>query len=312
RVAAWRALGVDDILDVSVPWSTDPSVTFEDSLIAAGEMDPTYPVRARDYTTPAGALRHAVRQTGEDPGDGWVIQPDHVPLFEDYNIPRGIDHAVSSPADVEPVAYLFCPPNDAARSWFSERMAKVKTFADEQDVAVQAWAGFGMDAVVWLCGVEGAIMLAMDAPDEFARLLAIVTKADLARAELAASHPGVDAVVARGWYSSTDLWSPALFEQYVRPYIEAMSSVVHEHGKTFIYTMTTGVEVLGNQLADAGVDVLYFVDPVQDALPLETARDSLDERLTIVGGINSTTLSSGSTEEIREGVTRAMEVLKPT
>lgn len=311
RVLAWRSLGVDDVIDVSVPWSVDADVTWDDSIAPAGEMDAS-PVFIRDYRTPSGDLRHAVRQTGEYPGAGWVIQPDHVPLFEDYNIPRGIKHAVGGPADVPVVRHLYTPPDAAARMWFADRMERVKAFADEQGVPVQAWSGFGMDGVVWLTGVEGAIMLAMDDPLVFGDLVETVFRADLARTELAAATPGVDMVVARGWYSSTDFWSPRLFERFVYPYIEALAEAAHRHGKRFGYTMTTGVQRLGARLADAGVDVLYFVDPVQDALPLETARDLLGNRMTLVGGTNALTLASGDAERIRAEVQRAVRVLGPT
>jgi hypothetical protein len=79
RVLAWHALGVDDVLDVSVPWRVDPEVTWQDSRReAGGEMS-----LVREYQTPSGPLCHEVRETGEDPGEGWVVQPDHVPLIED-------------------------------------------------------------------------------------------------------------------------------------------------------------------------------------------------------------------------------------
>ena len=55
RVLAWHSLGVDDVLDVSVPWSVDPDVAWRDWLAPAGEMDPA-PVLVRDYQTPSGAL----------------------------------------------------------------------------------------------------------------------------------------------------------------------------------------------------------------------------------------------------------------
>ena len=76
--------------------------------------------------------------------------------------------------------------------------------------------------------------------------------------------------------------------------------------------MTTGVARLGRRLADAGVDVLYFVDPVQDALPLELARDLLGDRMTLVGGTNALTLASGDAKRIRAEVQRAVQVLGPT
>ena len=312
RVLAWRSLGIDDILDVSVPWSIDPEVAWRDSEAPAGEMDPRYPVLVRDYATPSGPLRHAVRRTGEAQCPGWVVQPGHVPLVEDFNIPRGVKHAVAGPDDVPKLRHLYAPPDAEAATWFRERMREVKAFADEQAVAVQAWAGFGMDAVVWFTGAEAAVLLAMDAPEAFGELMAIITEADLARAALAASTPGVDMVVARGWYSSTDFWSPRLFDRFVYPYVEAMAGVAHQHGKKFCYVMTTGVETLGPRLADAGTDVLYFVDPVQDAISLDTARDLLADRMTLAGGINALTLQCGDPQRIGDEIRRAIECLGPS
>lgn len=314
RALAWQSMGVDDILDVSVPWSMDAAVTWTDSRRPASGPD-QYPVLVREYETPKGVLRHEVRKTGEDQEEGWVIQPEVAPLIEDFNIPRAVRQLVSSPEDARRLAYCYRPPDAAAKAWFAARMAEVKPFRDANGIPVQAWAGFGMDAAVWFCGTEGAIMLALDHPKEFGELFDSITETDSARAELAASHPGVDLVVERGWYSSTNFWSPGLFEQFVFPHVQAVAKAAHRHGKKFGYVMTTGVEVLGPRLAEAGVDVLYFVDPldpVQKGLSLEKARDLLSGRMTLVGGISSLTLGTGSKTEIQEHVRRAMDTLGPT
>ena len=63
RVQAWASLGVDDLLDVSIPWGTDPEATYTDSVIPAGQEGP-YAVLVREYQTPAGPLRHAVAGPG--------------------------------------------------------------------------------------------------------------------------------------------------------------------------------------------------------------------------------------------------------
>jgi len=314
RVLAWRLLGVDDVLDVSVPWSTDPEVTHQDTRLPAGAPggDLQYPVMVREYRTPEGRLSHAVRATGEYQGAGWVVQPGYVPLFEDYNIPRGVKHALGAPAEVPVIKYLYRAPDAEARAWFASRMESVHRFAEDEQVPVQAWSAFGMDGVVWLTGVQGAILMAMDEPAAFGQLVDLVAETDLARTELAAAHPGVDMVVERGWYSSTDFWSPRLFDAFVFPHLKELAAVAHRHGKRFGYTMTTGIKTLGRRLADAGVDVLYFVDPVQDRLPLEIARDLLSDRVTLVGGTNALTLASGDMRRIREEVCRAIEVLGPT
>ena len=312
RVLAWRALGVDDLLDVSVPWSMNPEVTWSDTTVPAGVMDPQYAVMIRDYRLPGTTLRHAVRRTDETQPPGWVVQPDHVPLIEDFNIPRAVKHLVTGPAEVEAIRHLYRGPDADAQRKFRERMAGVRTFADREGVAVQAWAGFGMDAVVWFCGAEGAVMLALDEPRAFGRLFDIITECDLARVELAASTPGVDLVCGRGWYSSTDFWSPALFNEFVFPHVKMLAGAAHARGKPFGYVMTTGVQTLGPRLADAGVDVLYFVDPVQDRITVEQARDLLGGRMTLVGGTNALSLQSRDQDRIRREVRRAVEALKPT
>ena len=119
-------------------------------------------------------------------------------------------------------------------------------------------------------------------------------------------------VCQRGWYSSTDFWSPKLFDRFVFPYVAKLATLAHQHGKKFGYVMTTGVEKLGPRLADAGVDLLYFVDPIQDRITLERASELLGGRMTLAGGTNALSLASGDPQRIREEVRRAIQVLGPT
>ena len=308
RVLAWQSLGLDDILDVSVPWSVDPGVSWKDTQLEAGVLDNHYPALLREYETPSGKLRHAVKKTRENQGEGWVIQPEVLPLFEDFNIPRGIKHTVNSLDDVNVVKHLYCPPNKGDTAWFEERMRQVSAFADLRGVPIQAWAAFGMDALVWMTGVQGAIYMAMDDPQTFGRLLDQITVTDCGRVQLAAQNPAVDMVVGRGWYSSTEIWSPKLLDKYLFPYISILARIAHQHGKPFGYVMTTGIKLFGKRLADACVDVLYFVDPFADQITLEEARDQLSDQITIVGGISSLSLSE-SKAEIEAKVCHAMDVL---
>ena len=312
RADALLSMGIDDILEVSVPWVTNPEVTFTDSCLApgAGGGDPNYPVMVREYQTPAGPLRHAIKKTDPE-GPGWPMQPDCVPIFEDYNIPRAVEHAVTDPAHVDAFAHLFMPPGEAEAKWLAERVAAMKPVADAKGLFMQAWSGFGMDAAVWVTGGEGAVMMSFEAPEAFGKLLDIIAEADLARTELAASIDGVDMVCQRGWYSSTDFWSPALFDQYVFPHLSRLTAAAHKQGKLFGYAMTTGVEKLGPRLADAGVDVLYFIDPVQDHISLDAAA-KLAERITVVGGTNALTLQCGDKNTIRDEIRKAVDALAPT
>jgi hypothetical protein len=313
RALAWLSIGVDDVLDVSVPWSISPQVTWRDSIIPSGVSggDEQYPVMVREYDTPLGKIQHAVRQTGKEP-DGWPVQPDHVPVIEDYNIPRAKKHLISEASEIDHLEYLYCPPDAGQREWYEKRMASVREFSEEHGLFVQAWTAFGMDAVVWFTGVDGAVTLSMTEPEAFQKLVNIIEATDYARTELALKTPGIDMVCQRGWYSSTNFWSPELFEAYVLPALKRLTALTHKHGKKFGYVMTTGVETLGPLLADAGVDLLFFTDPVQDGIALTKARELFGNRMTMVGGLNSVSLISDDIEKIRCDVKEAIDILGPT
>jgi hypothetical protein len=311
RVLAWKRLGVDDVLEVSVPWSVHPAVTIRDGQEppAAGEA---YPVLWREYDTPAGTLRHAVRATQEETAPGWVIQPRHVALIEDYNIPRGVRHAVIGPEDLPRLRYLLADPSAEQLADYRARMRQVAAFAEREEVLVQGWSGFGMDLVAWLCGVEFAVMAAMTQPDFFQELLDLVGDFDRRRTEILLDVGGVDVVAQRGWYSSTDFWSPRLFRRFLQPLLADLAGMAHAAGKRFAYTMTMGASSMADSLISAGVDLLYYVDPVQDRTDLDAVKRKFRGKVALAGGINSAvTLGSGTPTEIREAVHRAVQTLGP-
>lgn len=144
------------------------------------------------------------------------------------------------------------------------------------------------------------------------KLIDCIAETDYARTELAVMTPGVDMVCERGWYSSTDFWSPELFEQFIYPKLCKLTAVAHRNCKKFGYVMTTGIEVLGPRLADAGVDVLYFIDPAMDNISFKKAGELFGNRMTMVGGISSVSLRSISPQQIHLEVREAISVLGST
>ena len=321
RVKAWATLGVDDVLEVSVPWSIDPSVGIRDGVEPPagpeghGIFDnEIYPTLWREYDTPAGTLRHAVRNTGRfaEVGPGWVVQPDHVELMEDFNIPRGVKHALATPDDLPKLHYLLQGPTSAQLEVYRKRMAQVRSFAEREGVLVTGWSGFGMDLAVWLMGVEEAVMAAMEQPDFFGETIALIGDFDRLRTEVMLDVGGVDVVAERGWYSSTDFWSPRLFGKFLVPQILKVSNLAHQGGAKFAYTMTMGAHSMADLLVEAGVDLLYYVDPVQDKVDLASVKAKFRGRIAVAGGVNSAvTLGSGSRDGIRQAVRIAAQALGP-
>lgn len=311
RVDRWQSLGLDDVLELSPPWGVHPDVRVRDWQEPPSATEP-YPLLCREYQTPAGVLRHAVRKTEEKSGPGWVIQPEHVSLFEDFNIPRGVKHAVTGPEDLPKLRYLLQAPTTEQRAAYRERIGAVRRFAEERGVLVQGWSAFGMDAIVWLMGVEGAVIAALTQPDFFQELVDLIYDFDRRRTEFMLDEGGVDMVVQRGWYSSTEFWSPALFQRFVLPHLRDLVGLAHQAGTRFAYTMTTGVLALADLLLESGIDLLYFVDPVQDHADLAVVKAKFQGRLAVAGGVNSgVTLARGSKEEIRQAVETAVCTLSP-
>ena len=309
RVEQWLSLGLDDVLEVSVPWSVGPETTIRDWREPPTAERP-HALLCREYDTPAGVLRHVVRKTEEDQGSGWVIQPPRVQLFEDFNIPRGVEHAVASSEDLHKLRHLLRDPRGDQLADYEERMRHVKQFAAEKGVLVQGWSAFGMDGIVWLMGVEGAVMAAMTDPAFFQEVVDIMYDFDRRRTEVLLEVGGVDVVVQRGWYSSTDFWSPALFRQFVLPQLKDLVTMVHQAGARFAYVMTTGVMAMLEELCEAGIDLLYYADPVQDNLDLDIFKEALGARFALAGGINSgVTLGEGNPREIRDAVHAAIRTL---
>lgn len=311
RVLRWRQLGVDDVIDISVPWGIDPAVRIRDWQEPPTATEP-YRRLCRAYDTPAGILRHVVRQTGEQVPPGWVLQPETVRLIEDYNIPRGVKHAVAGPEDLPKLRYLLSDPSPEQLAAYRERLARVKRFAAEQGVLVQAWSAFGMDAIIWLMGVEAAVMAAMTEPEFFQELVDIVASWDRRRTEIALDLGGVDMVVQRGWYSSTDFWSPTMFRRYVHPHLKELAGLAHQAGVHLGYVMTTGIMAMAEHLIDAGVDLLYYVDPVTDKNDLEAVRARFAGKVALAGGVSSGVTLAGRVEaDIRREVEAALRVFAP-
>jgi len=312
RVLRWFGLGVDDVLEVSLPPGIHPEVRVRDWKEPPTQAEP-HGLLCREYETPVGPLRHVVRRTEEKSGPGWVVQPEHVPLVEDMNIPRGVKHLVTGPEDLPKLRYILREPSPDQLAAYRERMKLVRRFAQQHEVLVQGWGPLGMDGTVYFCGVEGAVMAAMTQPDFFQQMIDIIDEFDRRVTGMMLDVGGVDLFVQRGWFSALDFWSPPLFRQFVSPKLKELAEIVHQAGNLFGYTMTRGASTMAEDLLAAGVDLLYYVDPVQDKTDLTEVKRRFRGRLAATGGVDSAAiLRGGSKTEIRRAVHTAVQQLGPT
>ncbi len=311
RIERWASVGADTTVGLAAPSRMHPDVTVR-SWREEPTADEPYPLVCKEYDTPAGVLRHVVREAGEsfNKGVGW--HADEVHLFDDYNVPRAKEHAVTCPADLPKLRYLLlCDPSDEQMAEFREHARQVRAFADQHGVLLDGWGSCAIDAAIWLCGVEGAVLAAMDAPEFFGELIDILHAADKRNCRMLLEE-GVDLLVRRGWYEGAHFWSPDLYRRFFAPCVQELTDMAHQAGAKFGCTMSAGIMPLLDEFLEIGFDVLYHVDPVQGGADLAVVKRKLGSRIAVLGGINSAiTLGRGSRDEIRRAVFEAVDVLGP-
>jgi uroporphyrinogen decarboxylase len=108
------------------------------------------------------------------------------------------------------------------------------------------------------------------------------------------------------------LMSPALWRDFLRPALAAMSAVARQRGAYYYHHSCGSVRDLIPAFIDLGVDVL---DPVQvTASGMEPAglKRDFGDRLCFSGGVDEQRLLVGGTpEDVREQVKRLLDVMAP-
>ncbi|MBD3293647.1 MAG: hypothetical protein GF393_12040, partial [Armatimonadia bacterium] len=238
--------------------------------------------------------------------------PGHIPIMDDYLIPRARRFPVSEHSDLNALRWLLTPPDPDDVAAFCEASAGAKALADELGLLLTGGMGIGMDAAAWLCGQQELMFLAVDEPEMVDELSEIIHEWNAARMR-GVLEVGVDVYIRRAWYEGTDFWSPQMFERFILPGLCREVEIAHEAGAAFGYINTSGTMAILEHLLDAGVDVLIGVDPVQGVgTEMRAMRRVVGERMALWGGVNAfVTVELGTDEEIREAVGTALDGLGP-
>lgn len=310
---AWLSIGLDAWLWTGVPLRHHPDVTVREwPETIKGEP---HPVMVKEYQTPAGPFRQEIFRSDDWVSDDW---PGHksgggISLFDDYNAVRNRRPPVTSERDVERLAYLLRTPEGRALDAYRERTEALARQARETGVLLVGQGSCGVDALIQLCGAPAMLLMALDEPDLFQRLLDVVHSWDRRSTEILLETP-VDLIMRRGYYEGTTFWSPGMFRRFFAPRLRELAGIVHQGGRYMGYTMSVGVEPLLDDLADVGYNVHHLLDPLPNArrLDLRRVKTTLGRQTAISGGLNAPiTLEHGSREDIRREVMESVEALKP-
>ncbi len=286
------------------PVSFGPQVAIREwREVPEGER---YPLLHKEYATPDGTLTCVVRQT-----DDWPYG-DHVPFLDDYVEARAAKPLVTRADDLPALRHLLSPPRRHELERCRQLWAEGKRFAERHDLLVAGGWGVGADALAWLCGLQEAVIMAMDEPQLLDAILDVVGEWNHWRMELILDA-GVDLFVRRAWYEGTDFWSPTLYRRHFLPRLKDEVQLAHEAGAKFAYILTSGTMPILDMIVEAGVDVLVGVDPVQGkGTDMAELKQRVAGKLCLWGGVNGfLTVERGTPPGIHVAVRAAIHTLGP-
>jgi hypothetical protein len=271
-----------------------------------------YPSLHKEYVTPSGTLTIVVGQTEDWPYGDAAKGEFRIPLMDDYVAPRCLKYLVETEHDLIPLRHLLAPPTDDDLNTCRETWSRGRELARKYDLLLAGGWGVGGDALAWFCGLQNAVMLAIDEPAFLGELLSIIDAWNRPRMEAFLDF-GVDLFVRRAWYEGTDFWSPALYRQFFFPIIREEVRLAHEAGAKYGYILTSGSMPLHEMLIELGVDVLIGLDPVQGkGTDLRRTGQQLRGKMCTWGGINGfITVEMGTKADIDAAVREAIAELGP-
>ncbi len=285
-----------------LPVRYDPRVTVKEWLERQPGED--VPVMVKEYHTPGGVLRTEVRQTRD-----WRWG-NHVPLFDDYLVPRTKKYLVTGPEDLEGLHYLLAPLSDAEIAAFRTEAEPALAQARQHGLLVAGGWGAAADVVAWLTGFENMIVLAAEQPDFMRALLGLVADWNRRRLEVLLAA-GIGLYLKRIFYESTDFWSPRLYREFLQPILQADVALAHQAGARVAGMMTTGTLPLVDALVEAGLDAIVGIDPL--VTDLAAIKGKAAGRIALWGGVNGyVTVEEKGEEEVRAAVRQAVATLGPS
>lgn len=273
----------------------------------------------RRIDTPAGPLTSRVRQR-----EGWPTKDDFA-LMKDWIVPRMEVPLVNPEQDLEKVRYIFGPIKDADIAVLRGEAAEAARVAKKLGVLqVGGWKGsvrpglqvdpgvMGCDAMAWLSGYEQIMMLAISRPELIEEYAKIIHEWNMRQIGVYLDVTQAELIVRRGWYETSEFWTPAGFRRIIAPTLKREADLVHQAGRKFGYIITSAYLPLLDDILASGVDVLIGLDPSEGKgthLPAIKERCRSAKRALWGGVSGAITVEMGTEAETAQAVGVALETL---
>ena len=294
-------LGADAGLYVELPQALPPDVSVDYATRRVlGEKDR---ILTKTYTTPRGRLTQAVRRNKDYPFD----EIDLLTHRNDHLVPpkRSYKYMIDCAKELDVLAYILGKPEDAAFDGVRAFVKEAKQYAKRKGIILTGRTEGVGDPLQWLSGVENIVFMSADEPQALHRYTEIISEWNIHRMRLLIDL-GVDTVLRRGWYESTDFWSPAMYREFLLPALKKEAELAHSAGVKYIYIMNTGVDALADMIMEAEVDMQTNAEP--EMCDIARLRKSFQNKVAMCTGVNNYhVLEECGEEQINEAVRYAIE-----
>lgn len=193
-----------------------------------------------------------------------------------------VHHMVHGVDDLKVVRYVF---EHVRYTTCWDEFREAERLVGEMGVAMvqSPYTGLGF-LMSRYAGVEQAVYLAMDHPEQFEETIATINAAHERVFTLLAEGPSQ--VLLQSDNLSSDLQSPPWLERYSGVYYRTMARIAHAHGKPLVSHLDGRLRGLLRTLAAMGIDGADAVTPAPwgDLSPQE-CRDEAGPAMVLSGGI---------------------------
>lgn len=167
-------------------------------------------------------------------------------------------------------------------------------------------------ACTWCGGVQQGLLVMIDAPERFSRLIEYMDQLNLATAHALATRARCDSVCISSPYAGSSFISPDVYQQMVAPSIKRIAIGLREK-RVFSYIHNCGFTNDRLELeADTGVDGIECMDPPPlGNVELADAKQRVGNRIFLKGNIDSVNiLYRGTDQQVRDEIIRQLRIGK--
>ena len=165
------------------------------------------------------------------------------------------------------------------------------------------------DPMMWFSGVENLLYAAVDEPEFLKKYIQIVSDWNMKILEIYLDAK-VDLVTRRGFYESTDSWTPKTYKEFLFEPLKKEIQVAHQAGAKVTYLMMSGAMPLVDIFLDLEFDILSSFEPKND--DASCIKKIIGDKIVLSTGVNNYhVLEAGTESEVQKAVIDAIETFSP-